>query len=235
MLHKAQFLLGAADLAQLPPDQGREVAFAGRSNAGKSSAINALTNRRRLAFASRTPGRTQQINYYALAPGCFLVDLPGYGFAQVPGTLRRQWDRLLGAYLQGRESVCGLVVLMDARHPLTPLDRSLLDWFAPRHKPTLVLLTKADKLTHQAAQAQLRAVRQALAGDYPHVRCELFSSVSRQGLEAAQAFVEELLADAKRAAVGPEYNTSHGSGDSTHRTRGACQKKSPRPKGKAGG
>ena len=229
MLHKAQFLLGAVDLAQLPPDRGREVAFAGRSNAGKSSAINALTNRHRLAFVSRTPGRTQQINYYALGPGCFLVDLPGYGFAQVPGMLRRQWDQLLGAYLQRRASVRGLVVLMDVRHPLTPLDRSLLEWFAPTRKPILVLLTKADKLTRQAAQAQLGEVRRALAEDYPQVRCELFSSVSHQGLEAARSFVEDLLADRRGTRVSAEYNAPDAGRDR------APQKKSPRLKGKVGG
>jgi len=193
MLHQARFQLGVAELSQLPADRGREVAFAGRSNAGKSSAINALTDRRRLAFVSKTPGRTQQINYYALGAGRFLVDLPGYGYAQVPGALRQRWDELLGAYLRGRESLRGLVVIMDVRRPLTSLDRSLLDWFAPTHKPVLLLLTKTDKLSRQAADAQLALVREALASVYPQVRSELFSSVSKQGMEVARGFVLGLL------------------------------------------
>jgi GTP-binding protein len=165
------------------------VAFAGRSNAGKSSAINALTNRRRLAFVSKTPGRTQQINYFALGEDRYLVDLPGYGFAKVPLAVQGLWERLLSAYLRTRAALRGLVVIMDVRHPLTPLDRQLLDWFAPTGKPVLVLLTKADKLTRQQAVAQLEAVRKALN------ECEviLFSSVSGLGVEAARGFVERLL------------------------------------------
>ena len=185
----ARFVMGAAELGQLPPDQGWEVAFAGRSNAGKSSAINALTNRRRLAFVSKTPGRTQQINYFALAGDRYLVDLPGYGFAKVPLALQSRWDRLLSGYLQSRASLRGLVVIMDVRHPLTPLDQQLLDWFSPTGKPVLVLLTKADKLTRQQAAAQLRSVSNALN------ECEvvLFSSVSGLGVEEARRFVERLL------------------------------------------
>jgi GTP-binding protein len=185
----ARFVMGAAELGQLPPDQGWEVAFAGRSNAGKSSAINALTNRRRLAFVSKTPGRTQQINYFALDGDRYLVDLPGYGFAKVPLALQSRWDRLLSGYLQSRASLRGLVVIMDVRHPLTPLDQQLLDWFSPTGKPVLVLLTKADKLTRQQAAAQLRSVSNALN------ECEvvLFSSVSGLGVEEARRFVERLL------------------------------------------
>src|SRR5512145_2658585 len=135
MLEKARFEIGAADLTQLPPDHGREVAFAGRSNAGKSSAINAMTNRRRLAFVSKTPGRTQQINFYALGGARYLVDLPGYGYARVPGEVQQRWGRVLSAYLQRRASLQGLVLIMDVRNPFTPLDRSLLAWFAPTGKP----------------------------------------------------------------------------------------------------
>jgi GTP-binding protein len=189
LLARAQFVMGVAEPAQLPPDRGWEVAFAGRSNAGKSSAINALTNRRRLAFVSKTPGRTQQINYFALGEDRYLVDLPGYGFAKVPLAVQSHWDLLLSGYLRTRAALRGLVVIMDVRHPLTPLDRQLLDWFAPTGKPVLVLLTKADKLTRQRAGAQLEAVRKALNG------CEviLFSSVSGLGVEAARGFVERLL------------------------------------------
>jgi len=190
LLARAQFVMGAAQLEQLPADQGCEVAFAGRSNAGKSSAINALTGRRRLAFVSKTPGRTQQINYFALDQDRYLVDLPGYGYAKVPAEVQRQWDQLLSTYLRSRSALRGLVVIMDIRHPLTPLDQQLLDWFAPTGKPVLVLLTKADKLTRQHAATQLRAMHKALN------QCEviLFSSVSGAGVEEARRFVEGLLA-----------------------------------------
>jgi GTP-binding protein len=189
LLARAHFVMGAAEPAQFPPDRGSEVAFAGRSNAGKSSAINALTNRRRLAYVSKTPGRTQQVNFFALDEDRYLVDLPGYGFAKVPQAIHSHWDRLLSEYLRTRTALRGLVIIMDVRHPLTPLDRQLLDWFAPTGKPVLVLLTKADKLTRQQAAAQLRTVRNSLNG------CEilLFSSLSGLGVEEARSFVERLL------------------------------------------
>ena len=205
MLEKAQFEIGVADLSQLPPDHGREVAFAGRSNAGKSSALNALTNRRRLAFVSKTPGRTQQINFFALGGARYLVDLPGYGYARVPGELREQWGRMLGAYLQRRASLQGLVLIMDVRHPLTPLDRDLLEWFAPTAKPGLVLLTKADKLSRQAAERQLHAAATMLERFYPGAQAILFSAVSGQGVEAAAGFVMQLLSGENGAAA--EYNS----------------------------
>jgi GTP-binding protein len=205
MLEKAQFEIGAADLTQLPPDHGREVAFAGRSNAGKSSAINAMTNRRRLAFVSKTPGRTQQINFYALGAARYLVDLPGYGYARVPGEVQQRWGRVLSAYLQRRASLQGLVLIMDVRNPLTPLDRSLLEWFAPTGKPVLVLLTKADKLSRQEAERRLVSVAAALQRSYPGTRAILFSAVSRLGVEAAKAFVVALLGGEEDAARA-EYN-----------------------------
>jgi GTP-binding protein len=190
LLGQAEFVIGVAGLSQLPADRGGEVAFAGRSNAGKSSAINALTGRRRLAFVSKTPGRTQQINYFALAQDRYLVDLPGYGYAKVPAEVQSHWNQLLSTYLRSRAALRGLVVIMDVRHPLTPLDQQLLDWFAPTGKPVLVLLTKADKLTRQGGAAQLRTVRKALN------QCEviLFSSVSGTGVEEARQFIEALLA-----------------------------------------
>jgi GTP-binding protein len=218
VLRHARFYMGVADSAQLPPDEGREIAFAGRSNAGKSSAINALTGRRKLAFVSRTPGRTQQINYYALGEGRYLVDLPGYGFARVPAEVRARWDRLLSAYLRERRALRGLIVIMDARHPLTPLDRQLLDWFAPTGKPVLLLLAKADKLSRRQAAAQLESVRGRAQGH----EVVLFSSVSREGVEAARRFVDALLETA--GAEG-----SHLGGDSGK--LGAHEKKNPRLKG----
>ena len=193
LLRQAQFAFGAAALAQLPPDRGAEVAFAGRSNAGKSSAINALTGRRKLAFVSKTPGRTQQINYFELGSQTHLVDLPGYGYAQVPAALQAQWQRVLSGYLQERRALRGLVIIMDARHPLTPLDVRMLNWFAPTGKPVRILLSKADKLTRQEQTKQLRLVESVLVRDHPNCSAQLFSSVSMLGVEAAQAFVEGLL------------------------------------------
>jgi GTP-binding protein len=189
VLASAEFKLGVAETSQFPPDRGLEVAFAGRSNAGKSSAINALTNRRRLAFVSKTPGRTQQINYFAIDGERYLVDLPGYGFAKVPVNVREHWDRLLSVYLQTRAALRGLVIIMDVRHPLTPLDQQLLEWFAPTGKPVLALLTKADKLTRQDAAKQLRSARNALNGR----EVFLFSSVSGLGVEEARRFLEARL------------------------------------------
>jgi len=205
MLEKAQFQIGAADWSQLPPDRGREVAFAGRSNAGKSSAINAITNRRRLAFVSKTPGRTQQVNFYALGGGRHLVDLPGYGYARVASELQQRWARMLSAYLQNRASLQGLVLIMDVRRPLTPLDRALLDWFAPTAKPVLALLTKADKLSRQQARRQLDTVCGVLERAYPGAHAILFSAVSRLGVEAAQGFVAGLLGGQGEAPA--EYNS----------------------------
>jgi GTP-binding protein len=170
----------------LPPTAGPEVAFAGRSNAGKSSAINALTGRTRLAFVSKTPGRTQVINFFRIGPG-FLVDLPGYGYAKVPDAVRDTWQDLLESYLTGRESLCALVLIMDVRHPLTELDRQLMNWFAPTGKPIHILLTKADKLTRQQALTTLAQVRAELSGWGAQVSLQLFSSLKRQGVdEAAQ-------------------------------------------------
>ncbi len=192
-LQRAQFQFGAARLSQLPPDDCREVAFAGRSNAGKSSAINAITNRRKLAFVSKTPGRTQQINYYAVAPGRFLVDLPGYGYAKVPDAVQAGWQQVLARYLMERRSLRALVLIMDARHPLTPLDRRMLDWFAVTAKPVLCVLTKSDKLSRQEQARQFAEVRAALAEAYPHTSVQLFSSVSGAGVEQAQTFIQAAL------------------------------------------
>jgi GTP-binding protein len=205
MLEKAQFQIGAADRSQFPPDRGREVAFAGRSNAGKSSAINAITNRRRLAFVSKTPGRTQQINFYALGAGRHLVDLPGYGYARVAPELQQRWTQLLSAYLMNRASLQGLVLITDVRRPLTPLDRALLDWFAPTAKPVLALLSKADKLSRQQATRQLEAVCAVLERSYPGAQAILFSAISRLGVETARAFVAGLLGGQNEAPA--EYNS----------------------------
>jgi len=193
LLLQAVFQQSAEKLDQLPPDSVCEVAFAGRSNAGKSSALNALTGRRRLAHVSKTPGRTRLINFFTVESGSYLVDLPGYGYAQVPGDMRRHWARLLTGYLNERRQICGLVVVMDARHPMTPLDRQLLDWFAATGKPVHVLLTKADKLSRSQAGAQLQKVQATLRKEFAGCSVQLFSSSNKLGVEDAQQIICQWL------------------------------------------
>ena len=176
-------------LHQLPPPDGVEIAFAGRSNAGKSSAINSLANRGRLAFVSKTPGRTQNINFFQLGSGRFLVDLPGYGYAKVPAAIRQHWEHLLSTYLQTRKSLHGMVLIMDVRHPLTPLDRQMLDWFASTGKPVHILLTKSDKLSRQQTRDILKNVLLLLCETYPQCSVQLFSSMTGEGVEEATALL----------------------------------------------
>jgi GTP-binding protein len=171
---QARFMLAAGRASDLPPRGPPEVAFAGRSNVGKSSAINALLGRKGLARTSKTPGRTQTINFYELADGMRLVDLPGYGYARVPKLMREEWKALVGAYLESR-TPAAVVVIMDARHPATDLDRQLLAWLGERR--VLVLLSKADKLS-RAEQNKTLKHASSLAADV-----RLFSSVTRQGVE----------------------------------------------------
>jgi GTP-binding protein len=184
-LANAVYVASAHELAQLPRTQGPEVAFAGRSNAGKSSAINALVGHNRLAFVSKTPGRTQMINFFVLPGQRFLVDLPGYGFAKVPEAERQRWGHLINVYLTSRQTLTGLVAIMDVRHPLTVLDRQLLEWFLPTSRPVHILLTKADKLSRQQAAQQLAAVRRELAA-FKQVGLQLFSSLDGQGVALAR-------------------------------------------------
>lgn len=190
------------DPRELPPPRAPEIAFAGRSNAGKSSAINTLAGRRRLAFVSKTPGRTQLINFFALGADAFLVDLPGYGYAGVPHAVREHWKHLVGGYIAERPSLAGVVVVMDARHPLTPLDRQLLGWLSAADRPAHVLLTKADKLSHQAAQATLARVRKELGSACPGATAQLFSSLKREGVPEAAAVLARLAQKNKAPAKG---------------------------------
>ena len=192
LFRQAVFFRSVYDLKELPEDDAAEIAFAGRSNAGKSSAINALANHKRLAFTSKTPGRTQTINFFSLGPRCYLVDLPGYGYAAVPAKEKRHWGELISAYLQTRASLRGLVLIMDARHPFTDLDRQLLGWLRPLHKPSHVLLTKADKLGKQEAAATLRTA-EAEAGRYPLCSVQLFSSTAGMGINTAQKILAQWL------------------------------------------
>jgi GTP-binding protein len=194
VLNRAQFHTSVAHLRDLPFSRA-EVAFAGRSNAGKSSALNLLTRKNRLAFTSKTPGRTQLINFFELAPDTFLVDLPGYGYAKVPPQIKAQWEDLLSRYLQEREPLVGMVLIMDARHPLTPLDQRMLDWFTPTGKPVHILLSKADKLSNSERALTLRKVKQTLA-PFENVSVQLFSSLSRLGADEAAAVIEGWLLQA---------------------------------------
>jgi GTP-binding protein len=193
---QASFFASAAKPADLPPEGRPEIAFAGRSNVGKSSAINTLAGRRRLAFVSKTPGRTQMINFFDLGGGGWLVDLPGYGYAKVPQELRAGWEALVGGYLAERESLVGVVALVDARHPLTAHDRRLLEWLRPRALPCLVLLTKSDKLSRAERASALAAVRRELAEAGFEAQAMLFSSTSRDGVEEARQLLEGWLRDA---------------------------------------
>ncbi|WP_394807437.1 ribosome biogenesis GTP-binding protein YihA/YsxC [Nitrosomonas sp.] len=187
------FYTSVNDVRDLPLHTGVEIAFAGRSNAGKSSAINTLTNRSRLAFVSKTPGRTQLINYFQLNSDQFFVDLPGYGYAKVPDSIRQHWQSLLSSYLQTREPLKGLVLIMDIRHPLKPLDIKMLDWFAPTGKAIHILLTKSDKLSTQRANITLKDVTLYLNGAYPQCSVQLFSSLSATGVDDATTVISEWL------------------------------------------
>ena len=193
-----QFLISASKIEGLPQDELPEVAFVGRSNVGKSSALNILANRRRLAFVSKTPGRTQLINFFSLGEGARLVDLPGYGYAKVPHGLKDEWGRLVASYLQTRRSLLGVVSLMDARRPLMPLDVQLLGWLAPlqeiRQRRLLLLLTKSDKLTKSEQGRTLIATRKELEKLGIRGECMLFSSQNRQGVEETRELIDGWLA-----------------------------------------
>jgi len=191
---RARFLAAAACLDQAPPDEGWEVAFAGRSNAGKSSAINALCYQRQLARISKTPGRTQQLIFFALDDARRLVDLPGYGYAKVSERVKAQWQGLMVGYLQRRRSLAGFVVVMDARHPLSVFDSRMLAWRRQASLPLLLLLTKADKLGRGAARAQLDRVRNVVADEPGQVQVELFSAQARQGVESVHTLLDQWLA-----------------------------------------
>jgi GTP-binding protein len=181
LFSQAQFVAAAGRPAEFPRPGPPEIVFAGRSNVGKSSAINAIIGRKRLAFTSKTPGRTQTINFYSLGDAARLVDLPGYGYARVPRAQRVRWRELVGSYLGSRSDLAGIVVVLDARHPLTPLDAQLLEWLGDRRM--LLMLTKADKLS--------RAEQAALKGRFADAL--LFSSVTKRGVEECRALLESWL------------------------------------------
>nr|WP_302468998.1 ribosome biogenesis GTP-binding protein YihA/YsxC [Vibrio antiquarius] len=190
------FITSAPDIRHLPEDEGVEIAFAGRSNAGKSSALNRLTNQKSLAKTSKTPGRTQLINLFKVEEGCHIVDLPGYGFAQVPVEMKNKWQKSLGEYLQKRECLKGLVVLMDIRHPMKDLDQQMIFWAIDSHIPVQVLLTKADKLKSGARKQTLLKVRKQVETFGGDVSVDVFSSLKGLGVDQLRAKLDTWFAPA---------------------------------------
>jgi GTP-binding protein len=194
----AAFHITVAEISGLPADSLAEVAFAGRSNAGKSSAINTLCNHKRLAFVSKMPGRTQHLNFFRVEEGRFLVDLPGYGYARAPKAQKHVWQALIGGYLAERSQLAGLVIIMDIRHPLTELDRSLLEWFRPSGRPVHVLLSKSDKLSRGPAAQALLAVSAELKKMGMNATVQLFSSLKKVGVDQAEGVVRAWLGIPKK-------------------------------------
>ncbi|MFC2544702.1 MAG: ribosome biogenesis GTP-binding protein YihA/YsxC [Aggregatibacter sp.] len=192
--HKTHFLTSSPNLKSLPEDSGVEIAFAGRSNAGKSTALNALTNQKNLARTSKTPGRTQLINLFEVEPQCKLVDLPGYGYAAVPEQMKLQWQQALGEYLQKRECLAGIVILMDIRHPLKDLDQQMIEWAVVSEKPVLLLLTKADKLSQSERSKQVKMVREAILPFQGDIQVEAFSALKRTGIDRLAAKLDAWFA-----------------------------------------
>jgi len=190
--NQTQFVTSAATFGDCPMNSIAEVAFAGRSNAGKSSAINTITGHTRLARISKTPGRTQLINFFQVQPDIHLVDLPGYGYAKVPLKVKDNWQLVLEKYLRQREALVGLVLLSDIRHPLKEFDRMMIDWSVQSNLPMHILLTKSDKLKRGPAQSTLLSVRQELK-DFSNISVQLFSSLKNSGVDEARALLEQWL------------------------------------------
>lgn len=188
----AEFLISVPTPQQAPADEGYEVAFAGRSNAGKSSALNALTCRKSLARTSKTPGRTQHLVFFKVDDQRRLVDLPGYGFAKVPDRVKHQWGQAMENYLRERQSLRGLMLMMDVRHPLTDFDQQMLKWCAHSKMPVHILLTKADKLKRGAAMNSLQKVKKELK-EQPNVSIQLFSATKKTGVEEALGVIDRWL------------------------------------------
>ncbi len=189
----AQFVISAAQLRQLPADEGAEIAFAGRSNAGKSSALNVICEQHGLARTSKTPGRTQLLNVFALDEGRRLIDLPGYGYAKVPEEMRDHWRKLIDAYMRERESLRGVVLIMDSRHPLKDFDRQMLTYCTEIELPCYVLLTKADKLSRSEGAKTLAAVRKECSTNGWPAQMQLFSALAKTGVDEARMALGNLL------------------------------------------
>lgn len=199
------FVTSVRDFAQLPPDEGAEVAFAGRSNAGKSSTLNAITGVRQLARVSKTPGRTQMLNFFAWPQQPLrLVDLPGYGYAEVPAAAKREWERTLNEYLHRRRSLAGVVLIVDARHALSPLDAAFCEWCAAAALPLHVLLNKADKLAHGAAMRAEQTLAHAISALHAGASAQLFSATAGLGRDRAQGIIAGLLRSKLEIKKAPE-------------------------------
>ncbi|MBX2849768.1 MAG: ribosome biogenesis GTP-binding protein YihA/YsxC [Acidiferrobacterales bacterium] len=194
ILRNPEFLLGAAEPNQFPQDNKAEIAFLGRSNVGKSSAINAITNRRKLARTSKTPGRTQQINFFSLGEHARLADLPGYGFAQVPTAVKEKWQKTIQNYLDERLNLLVLVLLMDIRHPLTALDKQIVEWASTSQIPTQILLTKADKFKRGKLNATVLSVEKELSNIPGNFAVEPFSSLNYLGVDKMRTQIAEWIA-----------------------------------------
>lgn len=190
---QARFFVSVPDVSQAPVETGAEVAFAGRSNAGKSSAINTITGQKALARTSKTPGRTQLLVFFELDPDHYLVDLPGYGYARVSEQIKLQWQQHMGEYLQQRQALQGLILVMDIRHPLTDYDRQMLDWCRHAQLVVHILLTKADKLKRGAARNTLLQVNKTVQQQWPGTSVQIFSSLKREGVDQARAVLDRWL------------------------------------------
>jgi GTP-binding protein len=193
---QARFLISCADLQQLPRDEQPEIAFAGRSNAGKSSALNAICTHKQLARVSKTPGRTQLINLFEIPGIGRFADLPGYGYAEVPAAMRKGWGKLIGSYVDVRTNLRGIILIMDIRHPMTDFDLQMLAWAQQAVRPCHILLTKADKLGFGAAKTQLLKVRKELEQYPQRPTVQLFSAHARTGLEEANDAILGLMGHA---------------------------------------
>jgi GTP-binding protein len=192
--HQAKFINSSPHLKDTPDDQGLEIAFAGRSNAGKSSAINTLTRQNSLARISKTPGRTQMLNFFAITEHRRFVDLPGYGYAKVPEAVKKQWHALMELYLSQRKSLCGIVLVMDIRHPLTEFDWQMIHWCQHSGLPLHILLSKADKLTYGAAKNTLLTVQKQLSEVPVPISLQLFSSLKKTGVDEVHKALDQLFA-----------------------------------------
>ncbi|MBN2255014.1 MAG: YihA family ribosome biogenesis GTP-binding protein [Deltaproteobacteria bacterium] len=190
LYQKTHFVLSAPHLRDLPPDEGFEVAFAGRSNAGKSSALNAITGQKSLARTSKTPGRTQQLNFFTIDEQRRFVDLPGYGYAKAPAAIQKTWRATTESYLRQRHSLQGIFLIMDIRHPLTVFDRQMIEWCGFYRRPLHILLTKADKLKRGAAHDALLKTRRALREGGASVSLQLFSATQRLGIDEAHEVLD---------------------------------------------
>jgi GTP-binding protein len=191
--HQAKFMTSSPSLKGTPPDSGKEIAFAGRSNAGKSSAINTLTRQNSLARTSKTPGRTQMLNFFEINNQQRFVDLPGYGYAKVPLDVKNQWHQLMEIYLTKRQSLCAIILVMDVRHPLTDFDWQMVEWCQYAGLPLHILLTKADKLTYGAAKNTLLQVQRELKDINIPVTVQLFSALKKNGVEEVHLVLDALF------------------------------------------